>query len=383
MGLKLRLLGPVEAWAGDRKIDLGPRKQRLVFAVLALEAGRPVEVARLVDLIWPQDPPRTATHAIRVFVSALRSAFRDVPGVEIQLRGSGYALVTDPMNIDVHHFRSLLAQARGTGDDIACVALLDRALGLWSGTPLAGTVPLETQWRLCAGLEDTRLGALEDRLDAQLRLGLHHQLVGELADLVAAHPLRERLTGQLMLALYRDGRSGDALNVFRRCREHLAEELGLDASAALQQLELAILRNDDAAPSAAGGPVPAQLPAGTAVVIAGTAGAGKAALMAGLAGRDAERARLAAVMHDGGALLLRGEPGAGKTALLEEAAAAAPGRVLRVPSVWLTSRTLRLPSWCGRCAGSCGNTQQAAPCGRPWAWSRRQPACPHWPSRLP
>ena len=333
MGLKLRLLGPVEAWAGDRKIDLGPRKQRLVFAVLALEASLPVEVARLVDLIWPQDPPRTATHAVRVCVSALRSAFRDVPDVEIQLRGSGYALVTDPMNIDVHHFRSLLAQARGIGDDIACVALLDRALDLWSGTPLAGTVPLETQRRLCAGLEDTRLGALEDRLDAQLRLGLHHQLAGELAGLVAAHPLRERLAGQLMLALYRDGRSGDALDVFRRCREHLAEELGLDAGAALKQLELAILRNDDAAlappPAAADRPVPAQSPAGIIVANAGTADAGQAAQMAGLAGRDAERARLAAVMCDGGALLLRGEPGAGKTALLEEAAAAAPGRVLR------------------------------------------------------
>jgi DNA-binding SARP family transcriptional activator/tetratricopeptide (TPR) repeat protein len=307
MGLKLRLLGPVEAWAGGREIGLGPRKQRLVLAVLALEVNRPVGVARLVDLAWPEDPPRTATHAIRVCVSALRAAFRDVAGIDIELQGSGYALVTDPMTIDVHCFRSLLAQARGVGDDTARAALLDRALDLWSGPALAGAASPETQQRLCAGLEDTRLGALEDRLDAQLRLGRHHELAGELAGLVTVHPLRERLAGQLMLALYRDGRSGDALDAFRRYREHLAEELGLDAGAPLRQLELAILRNDEAtltpAPAAAAGPVPAQLPpavpgfagraealrdldtllaarppSGTIVVIAGTAGVGKTAL---------------------------------------------------------------------------------------------------------
>lgn len=306
MGLTLRLLGPVEAWSGNRKISLGARKQRLVLAVLALEVNRPVEVARLVDMAWPSNPPRTAVHAIRVCVSALRSVFHDTPDLEIRLQGSGYALLTDPMNIDVHRFRSLLAQARGTGDDAARAALLDRALGLWSGPALAGDAPPETQQRLCAGLEDARLSAIEDRLDAQLRLGRHHGLIGELTGLATAYPLRERLTGQLMLALYRDGRSPDALSVFRHYREHLAEELGLDASAALRQLELAILRDDEAALApvpAAAGPVPAQLPpavagfagraealqdldmllagrgsAGTIVVIAGTAGVGKTAL---------------------------------------------------------------------------------------------------------
>jgi DNA-binding SARP family transcriptional activator/tetratricopeptide (TPR) repeat protein len=306
VGLTVRLLGPVEAWAGDRKIDLGPRKQRLVLAVLALEVNQQVEVTRLVDLAWPANPPRTATHAIRVCVSALRSAFQDAEDLEIRLQGSGYVLVTDPMNVDVHRFRSLLAQARGTGDDNARVALLDRALGLWSGAALAGAASPETQQRLCVGLEDARLSALEDRLDAQLRLGRHHVLIGELAGLVTAHPLRERLVGQLMVALYREGRSPEALGVFRDYREKLAEELGLDAGAALRQLELAILRDDEAALApapAAKAPVPAQLPpavagfagraevlhdldalltarrsAGTIVVIAGTAGVGKTAL---------------------------------------------------------------------------------------------------------
>jgi DNA-binding SARP family transcriptional activator/tetratricopeptide (TPR) repeat protein len=307
MGLTLRLLGPVEAWSGGRKLSLGPRKQRLVLAVLALEANRPVEVARLVDMAWPADPPRTATHAIRVCVSALRSVFDDEPDLEIRLQGSGYALLTDPMNIDVHRFRSLLAQACGVAGDAARIVLLDQALDLWSGTPMAGDAPPETQQRLSAGLAEARLSALEDRLDAQLRLGRHDGLVAELTTLVSTHPLRERLTGQLMLALYRDGRSPDALSVFRRYRADLAEELGLDPSAALRDLELAILRNDAAAlgptPAAAAGPVPAQLPpaaagfagraaavhdldlllaarpaAGTIVVIAGTAGVGKTAL---------------------------------------------------------------------------------------------------------
>ncbi len=306
MGLKLRLLGPVEAWSEGRKVDLGPRKQRLVLAVLALEVNRPVGVARLVDLAWADDPPRTAAHAIRVCVSGLRSVLRGAAGVAIVLQGGGYALVADPLCVDVHVFRSLLAQARGIGDDASRVVVLERALELWSGPALAGAAAPETAQRLCAGLEDARLGAVEDRLDALLRLGRHHELAEELAGLAGAHPLRERLAGQLMLALYRDGRAGDALEVFRRYREHLAEELGLDAGAGLRQLELAILRDDQAVLAvwpAAAGPVPAQLPpavagfagraqalgeldglltarppAGTIMVIAGTAGVGKTAL---------------------------------------------------------------------------------------------------------
>jgi len=171
MGLTLRLLGPVEAADGDRKIDLGPRKQRLVLAVLALEAGRPVELARLVDLAWPDDPPRTATHAIRVCVSALRAALRGVAGADITLQGSGYALAADPMAIDVHQFRALLAQARAAAGDQARVSLLEQALELWSGPPLSGVATPQAQQRLCAGLEEARLGAVEDRLDAQAAPG--------------------------------------------------------------------------------------------------------------------------------------------------------------------------------------------------------------------
>jgi DNA-binding SARP family transcriptional activator len=306
MRLKLRLLGPVEAWAGERRIALGPTKQRLVLALLALEVNRPVEVHRLVDLVWPVAAPRTAAHAIQVCVSALRSAFADVPGLDIRTQGSGYALMTDPLNIDVHRFRGLLTQAREAGDDRQRVALLDRALHLWSGPALADCVAPEARQRLCGGLEEAQLGALEDLLDARLRLGRYHELIDELTSLAAAHPLRERLVGLLMLALYRDGRAGDALGAFRHYREQLADDLGLDAGAALRDLELAILRNDPAllavTPAAPDGPVPAQLPSA----------------VAGFVGRSAALSELDALLAPqsaGGIVVIAGTAGVGKTAL--------------------------------------------------------------------
>ncbi|HEX9039741.1 MAG TPA: BTAD domain-containing putative transcriptional regulator, partial [Trebonia sp.] len=328
MGVSIRLLGPVGAWDGERAIALGPRKQRLVFAVLALEAGRAVDVARLIDLAWPEDPPRTAQHAIQVCVSGLRSALRDVDELDVQLAGSGYLLAADRSLIDAHRFRSLLSRARGTTGDAARIALLDEALALWSGAALDGTATPAVAERLCAGLEEARLGALEDRLDALLRLGRLREVLDELRGLVAVHPLRERLAGLLMTALYLDGRAAEALDEFRRCRQRLAEDLGLDAGPALRDLELAILRNEvppepgdarpavpeplpSAAPAApgetrdAGPPVPAQLPP----------------TVAGFAGRDRELAELGALLASapsggGPVVAVSGTAGVGKTALV-------------------------------------------------------------------
>lgn len=326
MGLDLRLLGPVAAFDEGRQLPLGPRKQRLVLAVLGLTAGRPVGVTELVDLAWPDDPPRTAAHAIRVCVSGLRSALREIPDTRITLEGSGYTLRTDPAGIDVHRFSALLTQARGAVDDARRVALLDQALGLWNGPPLAGVAAPDVQQRLAAGLAEQRLAAIEDRFDAQLRLGRQHELLAELTGLVAGHPLRERLVGQLMIALYREGRTADALTSFRRHREQLAEELGLDAGPRLRQLELAILRDDtaaltaaagqsgghvsliDAVPEAAGqvttaAPVPAQLPPA----------------VGGFTGRAAALAELGALLPErplaGSIAVIAGMAGVGKTAL--------------------------------------------------------------------
>jgi DNA-binding SARP family transcriptional activator len=255
--VELRLLGSVQARIDGRAIALGARKQRLVLAILALEAGHQVPVERLVALVWPDGPTPTATHAVRVCVSGLRAALG--PTVEIVTEGNGYRLATDPSTVDAYQFRTLLSAARSVPDDAARVALLDQALGLWSGPALAGTASSRIRERLCAGLEEARLTAIEDRVDALLRLGRLRDLVDELADLTSAHPLRERLAGQQMLALYRSGRQGDALAAYRRFRHDLAEQLGLDPGTVLQGFELAILRDEDPQPAAnAHAPTPAK-----------------------------------------------------------------------------------------------------------------------------
>src|SRR5215469_13991724 len=265
--LELQLLGPVEARVDGRAVPLGARKQRLVLAILALEANHQVPVDRLVDLVWPEEPPRTATHAVRVCVSALRAVLAATGATAgIATRGDGYLLAVDPSCVDVHRFRALVASAGEAAGDAERVALLDRALALWSGPALAGTAPPATQERLFAGLQEARMAAVEDRVDAQLRLGRHRDLVDELADLTGAYPLRERLAGQQMVALYRSGRAGDALSAYRRIRRDLAEQLGLDPGAGLQERHAAILRGEDPAPASTGevsaaAAVPAELPA--------------------------------------------------------------------------------------------------------------------------
>jgi DNA-binding SARP family transcriptional activator/tetratricopeptide (TPR) repeat protein len=256
--MEFGLLGPVEArWRGE-PLAIGPRKQRFVLAVLALEVNRLVPVDRLVELTWPVAPPRQAEHAVRVCVSGLRAALAGAgPAVEITTGGSGYALRAEPMTVDAHRFRSLVEQARATDDDPGRVALLDEALRLWRGPALAGTVPAESRDQLCHALDEARLLAVEDRVDARLRLGQQRAVLDELTGLARAHPARERLVGQLMLALYRDGRAGEALAAYRQLRQRLADDLGIDPGAELRQLELAILRHDPAlglAPDAAAGP---------------------------------------------------------------------------------------------------------------------------------
>jgi DNA-binding SARP family transcriptional activator len=254
-----------EAKVGDAVVDLGPRQQRLVLAVLALQANRLVPLEKLIDLLWPVSPTRTAAHAVRVCVSRLRSLLTG-SGAELVTKGSAYVLRIEPTHIDAHRFQALVTQARTASDDTQVVALLDQALGLWRGPALVDVADADSRDRLCGGLAEMRLLAAEDRLEALLRLGRHQDVVGELTEWVAAHPARERFVGQLMLALYRGGQASKALQVGRRHREYLAGHLGLDPGEPLRQLELAILRNDSAlnAPTAQPRPavdavVPAQL----------------------------------------------------------------------------------------------------------------------------
>jgi DNA-binding SARP family transcriptional activator/Tfp pilus assembly protein PilF len=319
--LDIRLLGPVRAYAGSQPLDLGPRKQRLVLAVLALDVDRVVPVQRMVELAWPVDAPRTAAHAVRVSVSGLRSILAGRSDARIETSGAGYALRVDPDQIDASRFRRLLKRAAEAADDPSRVALLDEALSLWSGpavygTALSGTAPVETQDSLCRGLEESRLTAIEDRLDAELRLGRHRSILGEVTGLARAHPTRERLAAQLMLCLYRDGRQTEALDAYRALRERLGEEFGVDPGAAVRELHLAVLRDDpalrpvDDAPvgervaggRAAGDPAPAQLPPPVGVFV----------------GRTAELDRLDALLADDAAtiVVVSGMAGVGKTALV-------------------------------------------------------------------
>ncbi|QUQ64720.1 BTAD domain-containing putative transcriptional regulator [Kutzneria sp. CA-103260] len=239
--VQIRVLGTVEAQVGDELVALGPRQRRLVLGVLAWEVNRPVPIERLIALVWPEEPPRSAAHAVRVAVSDLRSRLQ---GIDLETHGTGYRLRCDPTAVDVHRFLALVVRARKTTDDQARLELLDEALGLWRGPVLADVASDRTRDLLAAGVEETRLVAIEDRIDVLLRLGYHRDVVEELLGLVDGHPTRERLVGQLMLALYRGGRAGQALDVFRRTRAYLAEELGIDPGGELRRLELAILRDE-------------------------------------------------------------------------------------------------------------------------------------------
>jgi DNA-binding SARP family transcriptional activator len=248
--MDLRLLGAVEARSSGRLLHIGPRQQRLVFAILAWHANRLVPVKQLIELVWPESPPPSAEHAIRVCVSRLRAMLADDDAagraMELRTQGSGYTLRVDSQLVDVHRFRGLVAQARDAATDERRVALLDRALALWRGPALDGTAGVRTRARLCAGLDEARLIAVEDRFDALLRLGRHNEVVDELTALVDEHRARERLVGQLMLALYQGGQSGRALEVCRATRAYLSKELGLDPGVPVRALELAILRHDSA-----------------------------------------------------------------------------------------------------------------------------------------
>jgi ABC-type Na+ transport system ATPase subunit NatA/DNA-binding SARP family transcriptional activator len=205
---------------------------------------------RLVDLTWPGSPPHTAQHAIHSRVSRLRAALADsdtsLADVAILTRGSSYMLRADPWVVDAHRFRAQVARARADTDDLEKVSVLRGALSMWHGPPLADVATPSIADQLCRGLEEAKLAAQEECLDAELRLGRHAAVTGELMELAAHHPYRQHILAQLMLALYRSGRGPDALATYRLARHQLADELGLDPEPRLQRLYSAILGADPA-----------------------------------------------------------------------------------------------------------------------------------------
>ena len=337
-------------------VALGTPQQRSLLALLLLNANEVVSRDRLIDELWGASPPQSATKLVQVYVSRLRKAL--APGGELLVtQARGYLVRVDPDQLDVERFDRLTGEGRaaleaGAPDEAA--ARLREGLDLWRGAPLADFAFEEFAQPEIARLEELRLGALEDRIDADLALG-RSDLVGEIEGLIARHPLRERLRGQLMVALYRAGRQSDALAAFRDARRTLVAEVGVEPGPALRRLEQAILTQDPELdrPTAAEAP-----PAGAGERVPPTPAQGAAADERDeFVGRRTELEVLDDALDEtasgrGGVVLIAGQAGIGKTRLLDEVTRRAREREMTV--VW------------GRCWEAGG-----APAYWPWIQSLR------------
>lgn len=306
--MEIRILGSLEVREGDRVIELGGRKQRALFADLAIHRGEPLTPDQLIDDLWGERPPPSAAKTLQVLISRLRKTLgRDA----IVLRGGGYVLADDGIGSDVDKLEALLQDARdasaGGSEQVAAEAASE-ALALFRGRPLIEFVYEDFAQTEIARLEELRMSAHEGRLEHELAAGRHAELIAELEALVREHPLRERLRAQLMLALYRSGRQAHALDAYQAARATLRDELGIEPGHALRQLEQAILQQDASLEVAPAGP--------------GEAGASEATTGV-LVGREPELAQLsaglaAAFAGRGSLFLLVGEPGIGKSRVAEE-----------------------------------------------------------------
>jgi DNA-binding SARP family transcriptional activator/ABC-type sugar transport system substrate-binding protein len=247
--VEYRILGPLEVVDEGEPVSLGRLKERLVLAVLLLHPNEFVSRERLIDDLWGESPPPTARKAVNVYVSQLRKVLTRNGLDPIATADGGYRFRIEPGELDSIRMERLLATARErvtAGELDAAAELLGEALALWRGPTLAGLL-LESHGRdEVAQLDELRLAALMDRIDCDLGLGRHAQVLGELQVLVGEHPLRERLRAQQMLALYRADRQADALEAYAEARRTLVDDLGIEPSDALQRLQHAILRHDPA-----------------------------------------------------------------------------------------------------------------------------------------
>ncbi len=240
LSLDFRILGPLEIAAAGHSVELQGPKPRALLAIMLLRANEPVPTDRLVEELWSGRPPATAAKILQGYVSRLRRAL----GADLVVtRPGSYELRMEPAQIDLHRFERLVRDARSANVDTAA-SLLHGALSLWRGQPLVDFAAEDWAQPEIARLEELRLTVIEERIEADLTLGRHGQLIDEIDALVSEHPHREGLRGQLMLALYRAGRQADALDTYRRGRAVLSEELGLEPSQRLRALERAILAQD-------------------------------------------------------------------------------------------------------------------------------------------
>ena len=247
--MEFRILGPLEVLNDDGvPVAVGGSRERAVVALLLLSANRVVSSERLADDLWGEHPPEGAAHALRVHVSRLRKALREAgdDGMVVT-QPPGYLIRVDPAAVDAVSFESLVAEAHeqsAGGHQEKAAATLREALGLWRGPALADVADAPLARAEAARLEEARLAALEGRVEADLACGRHGGLVAEMDALTRAHPLRERLWGQRMVALYRADRQAEALRAYQDLRRILGEELGLEPNSTLQRLEGAILRHE-------------------------------------------------------------------------------------------------------------------------------------------
>jgi YVTN family beta-propeller protein len=261
--MEYRILGPFEVRDSGRVVALGGEKQRAVFAILLLHRNEVVSADRLIDDLWGASPPASALRTLQAYVSRLRRALGANGGSPAALgdpapasrdgvlvtKGHGYLLRVAPSELDLERFKETADRGRdalAAGDPEQAAAILRKALALWRGPPLADFAYAPFAQPAIAQLEEIHIATVEERLEADLALGQARDLVGELRDLVERHPLRERVRGQLMLALYRSGRQAEALESYQAFRRALSEQLGLDPGPGLQQLERAILNRDSA-----------------------------------------------------------------------------------------------------------------------------------------
>jgi DNA-binding SARP family transcriptional activator len=330
--MEFRILGPLEVVDEGRSLPLGGARQRALLTALLLRANQVVSTDQLLDEVWSDEPPASGVRVVQVYVSQLRKVLGD--GV-IQTRAPGYVLVAEPDSLDLQRFEGLVREAR-KAEPAAAAANLRDALALWRGPPLTDVAYHSFAQTEIGRLEELRLSALEARIEADLRLGRHAEVVGELEALVAEHPLREGLRAHLMLALYRSGRQAEALEAYQEARRALVEELGIEPDRSLRDLEKTILRQDPVLDFVSA----TEATRGTFV------------------GREAELKELLAGLEDavsgrGRLCLLVGEPGIGKSRLADELIRRARTRGARVlvgrcweaggaPAYWPWVQSLRV-----------------------------------------
>jgi DNA-binding SARP family transcriptional activator/tetratricopeptide (TPR) repeat protein len=349
--MDFRILGPLEVLEEGRAITLRGSRLRTLLALLLLHANETLSTERLIDELWGERPPATATKSLQVHISRLRKTLAgeggNGPAGVVLTRERGYELRLDPDRLDSCRFERLVVEGRSElagGHPRRAVSALDEALSLWRGTPLAELAYEPFAQREIARLEDLRVAAHEQLIEAKLALGAHAEVVGQLEILIGEHPYRERLRAQLMLALYRSERQADALQAYQDARRTLVDELGIEPGERLRELERAILEQDPGLHLVA-----AEEPF--------AAGPALDAKRSAFVGRELELAELVGGLDDvfaghGRLFLLAGEPGIGKSRLADELITHAKGRAARVlvgrcweaggaPAYWPWTQALR------------------------------------------